>query len=62
MQKFSKENGFNNKTVYVDKENYFKNLDKAIYHMDEPVADPSIVSLYLISKYAKKYVKVIFIR
>ncbi|NKQ39110.1 MAG: asparagine synthase (glutamine-hydrolyzing) [Methanosarcinales archaeon] len=34
-------------------------LPKLIYHMDEPLADPAILPTYLISKVARKRVKVI---
>lgn len=50
--------GISNKYKIVSKKDYFKVLKKVIYHMDEPVADPSIVSLYYVAKLASKDVKV----
>lgn len=35
------------------------NYEKVIYHLDSPVADPSVVAIYLISQEAAKHVKVI---
>lgn len=35
------------------------NYERVIYHLDSPVADPSVVAIYLISKEAAKHVKVV---
>lgn len=35
------------------------NYEKVIYHLDSPLADPSVVAIYLISREAAKHVKVI---
>ncbi len=48
----------NNRRIISYKE-YFKCIDIVNYYMDEPVSDPSIVPLYLLSEQASKYVKVI---
>lgn len=58
-KRFAKSLNLDNKCVFVDKEEYFSHLNKVLYHMDEPVSDPSIIPLYLISKFASKHVKVI---
>lgn len=58
-KRFAKQLNLDNKCKLVNKEEYFKYLYKALYHMDEPLSDPSIVSLYILSKEAKKHVKVI---
>ena len=34
------------------------NYEKVIYHLDSPLADPSVVAIYLISREAAKHVKV----
>lgn len=48
-----------NKTHIISKEEYFKEIPKIIYHLDEPLADPSAVALYFVSKMASKDVKVV---
>ncbi|HBR32118.1 MAG TPA: asparagine synthase (glutamine-hydrolyzing) [Clostridiales bacterium] len=35
------------------------NYERVIYHLDSPMADPSVVAIYLISREAAKHVKVI---
>jgi len=35
------------------------NYEKVIYHLDSPVADPSVVAIYLVSREAAKHVKVV---
>ena len=37
---------------------YWDSLGKVQYHMDEPLADPSAIALYFVSKLAAKHVKV----
>lgn len=57
-QDLTKRLGIKNKYKIIEKEEYFKTLPKVIYHLDEPLADPSEVSLYFLSKLASKDVKV----
>ena len=45
-----------NKTI--SKEEYFKNLPNILYYMDEPLADPSAIALYFVTKIASENVKV----
>src|SRR3989344_965379 len=45
--------------IKVSKEEYFSALPKAIYHFDEPVADPSALGLYFLAQEARKSVKVV---
>ncbi len=45
--------------IMVRKEEYFNALPKAIYHFDEPVADPSAIGLYFVAKEARKHVTVV---
>ncbi len=40
-------------------EDSIKALPEIIYHADEPLADPTAIPIYLLSKYAKKYCTVI---
>ena len=42
----------------ISKEEYFKNLSNIMYYMDEPLADPSAVALYFVTKIASQNVKV----
>ncbi len=51
--------GINNQTYKITKDEYFASIEKIIYHMDEPIADPAAVSLYFVSKLASKEVKVV---
>ncbi len=53
---------------YIDKENiskvitpeeYWDNIAKIQYHMDEPLADPSCIALYFVCNKASEYVKVV---
>lgn len=43
----------------ITKKEYFKEFKDAQYYMDEPLADPSAINLYFLSKLVKPYVKVI---
>lgn len=45
--------------ITVGREEYFEALSKAIYHFDEPVADPSAIGLHFVAKEARKHVKVV---
>jgi len=40
-------------------EDFISCYEKAIYHLDSPVADPSVVAIYLICEEAAKHVKVV---
>ncbi len=42
----------------ITKEEYFKKLTKIMYYMDEPLADPSAIALYFVTKLASENVKV----
>jgi asparagine synthase (glutamine-hydrolysing) len=43
----------------INKDEYINSLPKAVYHFDEPVADPSAILLYLMAGEARKYVTVV---
>lgn len=47
------------KEIIVNFEDYFESLKKCVWHFDEPVADPSAISLYLLSREVAKEVKVV---
>jgi len=56
----SKEIGAENISKVISTEEYWESLPKVQYHMDEPLADPSAVALYFVSREAAKHVKVAF--
>ncbi len=43
----------------IGPEEYFENLSKAVWHFDEPVADPSALGIYFLAREAVKHVKVV---
>ena len=45
------------KTISPDE--YWGNIRKVMYHMDQPLADASCIALYFVSKIARDYVKVV---
>ncbi len=49
--------GIKNINMCISTEDYWNVLPKVQYHMDEPLADPSAVALYFVSKLASKHVK-----
>lgn len=48
-----------NKAKKITKEEYIKNFPKIMYHMDEPLSDPSAIALYFVAEIASKDVKVV---
>lgn len=55
----AKKLGIENKSMIINEKEYLKALPDIMYYMDEPLADPSGVSLYFASKLASKDVKVV---
>ena len=51
--------GIQNITQIVSQEEYIKNFPKMMYHMDEPLADPSTIALYSVTELASKHVKIL---
>ena len=47
-----------NYSKLISTEEYWKAIPRIQYHMDEPLADPSAIALYFVSKTAAKHVKV----
>ena len=43
----------------ITPEEYWENIPKIQYHLDEPLADPSCIALYFVCREAAKYVKVV---
>jgi asparagine synthase (glutamine-hydrolysing) len=55
---FSKHIGVKNYAYRITPEEYWANLGKIQYHMDEPLADAASVALYFVNREAAKQVKV----
>ena len=51
--------GIQNISRKISQKEYIANFSKLMYHMDEPLADPSTIALYSISELASEHVKVI---
>lgn len=51
--------GISNTSKKINKDEYLKAFPNMIYHMDEPIADPSATSIYFLSQLASKDVKVV---
>ena len=51
--------GISNTSKKITKEEYMKNFSNIMYHMDEPLADPSAIALYFVAEIASKDVKVV---
>ena len=55
---FSKFMGVKNYAYRIESEEYWENLPRIQYHMDEPLADAASVALYFVNREAAKQVKV----
>lgn len=51
--------GIENIQIRVTQDDYIKALPKVIYSLDDPLADPSCVGIYFLSKEARKHVTVV---
>lgn len=51
--------GLENYSHTITEEEYWGEMPKIIYHMDEPLADPAAIALYFVAREAAKYVKVV---
>ncbi len=58
-KEFSKYIGKENISKVITPEEYWDNISKIQYHMDEPLADPSCIALYFVCNKASEYVKVV---
>lgn len=58
-KEFSKFIGKENISKVISPEEYWDNIKKIQYHMDEPLADPSCIALYFVCNKASEYVKVV---
>jgi asparagine synthase (glutamine-hydrolysing) len=55
----TKKLGIHNSSKKITKKEYMEALPNIMYHMDEPLADPSAIALYFVSLIASKDVKVV---
>ncbi len=51
--------GTDHTEITVGPDEYFSHLEKAAWHFDEPVADPSAIGLYFVAREARKHVTVV---
>ncbi len=58
-KEFSQYIGKENISKVITPEEYWDNISKIQYHMDEPLADPSCIALYFVCNKASEYVKVV---
>ncbi|MGN1089490.1 MAG: asparagine synthetase B family protein, partial [Huintestinicola sp.] len=58
-KEFSKYINKENISKVITPEEYWDNISRIQYHMDEPLADPSCIALYFVCKKASEYVKVV---
>ncbi len=55
----AKKLNISNTSKKINKEEYIKAFPNIMYHMDEPLADPSAIALYFVAEIASKDVKVV---
>ena len=58
-QNLSKKIGINHYYKIISSEEFWASIRKVQYHMDQPLADPSCIALYFVSKLASEHVKVV---
>ncbi|MBU6370530.1 MAG: asparagine synthase (glutamine-hydrolyzing) [Patescibacteria group bacterium] len=51
--------GTDHTEITIGPDEYFATLPKAVWHFDEPVADPSAIGLYFVAREARKHVTVV---
>lgn len=58
-KRLSEKIGVDHHTKLIGSDEFWGAVPKVQYHMDQPLADPSCIALYFVSKLASKYVKVV---
>lgn len=58
-QNLSKKINVNHHHKIISSEEFWSSIKKVQYYMDQPLADPSCIALYFVSKLASEYVKVV---
>lgn len=51
--------GTEHHSLIINEEDYFSVIPRAVWHLDEPIADPSAIALYHLAKLASEHVKVV---
>ncbi len=58
-KRLSEKIGVDHHYKIITSEEFWGNIKKVQYHMDQPLADPSCIALYFVSKLASEHVKVV---
>ena len=58
-ENLSKKIGVEHQTHLISSEEFWDAVPTVQYHMDQPLADPSCIALYFVSRLASQYVKVV---
>ncbi|BED92019.1 MAG: asparagine synthase (glutamine-hydrolyzing) [Candidatus Improbicoccus pseudotrichonymphae] len=58
-KKISEKIGIENFSKIISEDEYWDNIERVQYFMDQPLADPSCVALYFVCKLASEHVKVV---
>lgn len=58
-KRLSEKIGVDHHTKLIKSEEFWGSIEKVQYHMDQPLADPSCIALYFVSKLASESVKVV---
>ncbi len=58
-ENLSKKIGVDHYSKLIGSEEFWGSVKKVQYHMDQPLADPSCIALYFVSKLASEHVKVV---
>ena len=51
--------GIKNESKIITKREYLENINKIMYHLDEPTSDPAAISLYFVARLASQDLKVV---
>ena len=58
-ERLSSKIGVEHHTKLIKSDEFWGSVEKVQYHMDQPLADPSCIALYFVSKIASEHVKVV---
>ena len=58
-KKIAEKYGTNHHEILLSTKDVVSTLEKAVWHLDEPIANPTIIPQYIISQFAKKTVAVV---
>ncbi|WP_456277753.1 asparagine synthase (glutamine-hydrolyzing) [Bacillus sp. AK128] len=57
-QETARKLGIINHSIYINADDFKRELPKIVWHLDDPLADPSTIPLYFLAKEAREFVKV----